>query len=283
MIANWLPEDFLKTIVLFELPNEKDELVPHGTGVLVNYNQIFILITCKHIALNPQTNEEYKGLIVTLNTSDGQIARKSVSAIQEQFKLRWFYHSNESIDLAVSPIALEEGKDDFKLISLDLFEKFLNIPLGEDVFFLGYPLGLGAANVSKLSPLIRSGMVALKNSDKSFLIDANVYPGSSGSPVFYKPTLAQKDKGSVAIGNMRAMKFIGIVNSNISTVEEAISRKTGRVRTVFEENSGLGTVFSATLIEEILETEEFKKILPTTENAQEEVERVDKETTKINT
>ena len=52
MIANWLPEELLKTIVLFELQQGAD-FVAHGTGVLLLYKQVFFLATCKHVVINP--------------------------------------------------------------------------------------------------------------------------------------------------------------------------------------------------------------------------------------
>ena len=54
MIAKWLSEELLKTIVLFEIPDGKGGFTPHGTGVLLNYRNVFFLLTCKHIVINPQ-------------------------------------------------------------------------------------------------------------------------------------------------------------------------------------------------------------------------------------
>lgn len=272
MIAKWLPEDFLKTIVLFEIPNEKGEFLAHGTGVLLNYKKVFFLATCKHIVLKTD-GTPYKNLHATINKVDGSTSRKNIEAIHTQFNLKWFFNKNLQVDLALSPIAIDQGVEDIKLIGEDLFEKFQNIPLGDDVFFLGYPLGLGIQNVPKLSPLLRVGVIALKNSDSTFLLDANVYPGSSGSPVFYKPVLAQNDGKSTNIGTTRPLKFLGLVNNNLSAQEEAISKKTGRTRTIFEENAGLGTVQSATLLKEILDYPEVQDIIPKTQTAQKEAEK----------
>lgn len=272
MIAKWLPEEFLKTIVLFEITNEKGEFLPHGTGVLLNYKNVFFLVTCKHVVLKTD-GTPYKNLHATINKLDGSSSRKNIESIQAQFKLRWFFHDNPQVDLAISPIAIDLTIDDIKFIGEDLFEEFQNIPLGDDVFFLGYPLGLGIQNVPKLSPLLRVGVIALKNNDSTFLLDANIYPGSSGSPVFYKPVLAQKDGVLTNVGTTRPLKFLGLVNNNLNSQEEAISKKTGRTRTIFEENAGLGTVQSATLLKEILEYSVVQDIIPKTQVAQKEAEK----------
>lgn len=271
MIAKWLPEDFLKTIVLFEVPNKEGVFIPHGTGVLLNYENVLFVATCKHIIMKPDGNR-YEKLQATINKTDGTVSRKDIETIQKALNLQWFFNKDQNVDLALSPIAILKGVEDTKFIGKDLFENFTDMPLGDDIFFLGYPLGLGVKNVPKLSPLIRTGIVALKNSDSTFLVDANIYPGSSGSPVFYKPVIAQNEEKVTNIGSTRPIKFLGIINSNISSIEEAISKKTGRTRAIFEENAGLGTVQSASLLNEIFEYPEVqalilkaKKALPQTE------------------
>lgn len=260
MIAQWLREDLLKTIVLFELPDMKGGFSSHGTGVLINYKQHFFIATCKHIVLKPD-GSSFVGLQATLNKSDGTVSRKNIDAIQKQFNVTWAFHENPVVDLALTTIAIEQKTEDIKFVGEDLLEDFTNIPLGDDVFFLGYPLGLGVQNVPKLSPLVRTGIVALKNSDSTFLLDANIYPGSSGSPVFYKPTLAQQVGTTMNIGQARPTKFLGIVSNNINVVEEAISRKTGQVRATFMENAGLGTVQSVSLLKEILASKQVEEYI----------------------
>jgi len=272
MIAKWLPEEYLKTIVLFEIPNEEGEFIPHGTGVLLNYKNAFLLTTCKHIVLKAD-GTPYQKLHATINKTDGTTSRKDIDAIHKQFQLKWFFHKNTEVDLAVSPIAIEQGIEDIKLIPETMFEEFTNIPIGDDVFFLGYPLGLGVKNVSKLSPLVRVGIVALKNNNNTFLLDANVYPGSSGSPVFYKPVIARHEGTTTNIGSVRPLKLLGIVNMDISAIEEAVSKRTGRTRAIFEDNAGLGIVQSTSLLKEILEYPEVQTILPKTQEAQSSVEK----------
>lgn len=267
MIAKWLHGEYLKTIVLFELPDGKGGFSSHGTGVLVNYRNVFFLATCKHIVVKPDGNP-YQRLHATINKVDGTSNRKDIEAIHSQFKLKWFFHKTATVDLALSPIAIEQGVEDVKFIGEDLFEDFENLPVGDDVFFLGFPLALGVRNVPKLSPLVRVGVVALKNSDTTFFLDANVYPGSSGSPVFYKPVLAQMEGINTTIGATRPVKLLGLVSSNINSVEEAISKKTGRTRAVFEENAGLGIVQSTTLLKEIFNYSEVQDIIPKTQEAQ---------------
>jgi S1-C subfamily serine protease len=79
-----------------------------------------------------------------------------------------------------------------------------DLPLhpGEDIFVMGYPFGVHD-NVFSL-PIFRSAMIASSygvpfQDNPFFLTDANLHPGTSGSPVITKPKSAWVDEeGGVA-------------------------------------------------------------------------------------
>ncbi|MFR3321383.1 MAG: hypothetical protein ACLTSZ_09905 [Lachnospiraceae bacterium] len=75
----------------------------------------------------------------------------------------------------------------------------------EDITFIGYPSGL-YDSVNKL-PIIRQGITATPiwnqfNGENVFLIDAGVFPGSSGSPVFIYNHGSYPTKDGIAIGDI---------------------------------------------------------------------------------
>ncbi len=111
-----------------------------------------------------------------------------------------------------------------------------------------------------MTPIVRAGIVSMKRDDDTFLIDANVFPGSSGSRAFLRPSAIGFDykTGSIIVGSVRQPKLIGILSGYIPYTDYAISLRTGRVRVVFEENSGLGIVYSTIYIKKILELEDFQ-------------------------
>ena len=86
-------------------------------------------------------------------------------------------------------------------------------------------------------------MIALKNTDRTLLIDANIYPGSSGSPVFYRPILVEQE--------YRELSMVGLVSNHVLYHENAFSETTRQLRAVFAENSGLGIVQSSSLLLDI--------------------------------
>ncbi|TFD74495.1 hypothetical protein E3T48_13320 [Cryobacterium fucosi] len=84
------------------------------------------------------------------------------------------------------------------------------------VTFIGYPNGL--YDSASLLPIVRQGYAATAmNVDyegkPTFLIDASVFPGSSGSPVFLVPRPSVPDKrGNITIGgHPRPPILLGIV------------------------------------------------------------------------
>lgn len=86
----------------------------------------------------------------------------------------------------------------------------------EPVTFIGYPNGL--FDSTSLLPIVRQGHAATAlNVDYEgkprFLIDASVFPGSSGSPVFLVPRPSAPDKhGNITIGGPgRPPVLLGVV------------------------------------------------------------------------
>ena len=122
---------------------------------------------------------------------------------------------------------------------------------GDGVFILGFPLGM--AGKERNYVIARQGIVAriqgwLDGNEEEFLIDASIFPGNSGGPVFTVPH-------NVAIQGTQhndRCSLIGMVSSYVPYEEVAVSKQTGRVRMLFEENSGLGVVVPFDLIEETI-------------------------------
>lgn len=131
----------------------------------------------------------------------------------------------------------------------------------EDVFFIGYPTGL--ADEHNLLPLVRHGITATPpaidyEGTPRVLIDASVFPGSSGSPVFLgnTATLAQSMKGSAK--SIKPIKLLGLVSSVFlhhdegEIIENPIPTAQG-VHARFAQMIDVGIVLKSTLIQETIE------------------------------
>lgn len=255
----WLPAEWSKTIVLIEQlkQDEKGEniFVSFGTGFITEYENFNILVTCKHVVFDKEQKNYIPNLYTSFNQKDETLGRRSLETLKNDLGINWFFHKNPNIDLAIMPFGINQTKDDIKRMSKDMFEKIDDLAAGEEIFFLGFP-ALGIKMDKNIKPIVRSGIIALIQDDKTFLIDANVFPGNSGSPVFLKPSVM--DFQTNTLGQIRPAKFIGIINSYLPYHDVAISPQTKRPRIVFEENSGLANVYSVSHIQEVFETDEFK-------------------------
>ena len=114
----------------------------------------------------------------------------TITFIYDGFIDKYFEHSDNDVDLACVDISDITHTNAY---IMNMPAEFLTpidyekVALGNDVLFIGYPFGL-YDNVNNL-PLVRKGTLAsMPNIDFGgkgvILIDAQVFEGSSGSPVF---------------------------------------------------------------------------------------------------
>jgi hypothetical protein len=142
----------------------------------------------------------------------------------ENFEGQWYGHSKDNIDIAIMPLVpiLQEiervGKRAFfRAISHDLIpnaEQLTNLDAVEELLFIGYPNGIFDSR--NLIPIVRRGTTATPlqidyEGEPVFLMDASVFPGSSGSPVLIANSGGYTSKGNFVVGT-RA-HFLGIVAS----------------------------------------------------------------------
>ena len=115
--------------------------------------------------------------------------------------------------------------------------------------------------LTKIKPVVRSRIISRIEDDKTFYIDASVFPGNSGSPVLLKPSPVMLKERQIHFGGTHLGRIIGICGGYIPYRESAISVQTGRERIIFEENTGLSKVWSIDYIREIIDSTEFLEII----------------------
>jgi hypothetical protein len=267
-MSYWLPSELLKTIVLIvqEGVDERGNstLSPIGSGFLFSQKSISFMLTAKHVVFD-NTGREREGVQIVFNSKTLDTVSRPTRFLKETLDAEWVTHPIPNIDLAVIPFCYDRQSDDIRTFPGTLFEDFDRIRVGDDIFFPGFPLPsyLGLDIRRRVDPVIRGGIVGLKRDDGTFLIDANVFPGNSGSPVFFRPSPFGLDyeKGAIVAGGGRQLRFLGIITDYISYTDYAVSPQTGRVRVAFEENSGLGIVCSNRYMTEIFSSPEFGGLL----------------------
>lgn len=136
----------------------------------------------------------------------------------------WFGHPSPDIDISICPflnleqhIKKEHGVDLFyRYVTNEMIptaEQILQLDALESVTFIGYPNGVW--DKENLLPIARKGVTASPitvdfEKTPRFLIDASVFGGSSGSPVFILNQGMYTEKtGGTSIGSR--LLFVGVI------------------------------------------------------------------------
>ncbi len=195
-----------------------------GTGFLFSHKvgekTYAFVVSNKHVVKGMK-----EGFLTFLQRQDkepllGQGFRLNI----DEWPKAWFGHPAPNIDIAICPfIPLETHIK--QLNNIDIFYRFVSsdmIPSGnnlakldaiESVTFIGYPNGIWDS--SNLLPVARRGTTASPLSvdfenTPCFLIDASVFGGSSGSPVFIlNQGMFTEKTGGTIIGSR--LLFVGVI------------------------------------------------------------------------
>lgn len=177
--------------------NLKQIIGATGTGFFFEYTlgtkKVPVIVTNKHVI-----KDAIRGILIfTLMGSNGKPAYGKTDTITiNNFKSKWIYHPDSTVDLAILPIQniIDNNKklgkpifcdpiSEISIPSISIAQDFSGI---EDIYMIGYPFGR-KDEINNI-PIIRKGITATPyylnyENKKEFLADIPVYFGSSGSPV----------------------------------------------------------------------------------------------------
>ncbi len=180
-----------------------------GTAFVVNHSHsrgtTTFIVTNRHLVDGVRRG----GLVFTQKRNGQPLFGQRFQLNIEDFPHAWFMHPDPEVDLAIVPMRpLEQAARDQ---GVELYYHAIDSRLApdaatlraldalEEVLFVGYPSGVW--DQTNLMPILRRGTTATPmaldfEGRKEFLIDAAVYPGSSGSPVFvYQPDAMRPNQG----------------------------------------------------------------------------------------
>lgn len=201
-----------------------------GTGFIISIpvndqNFIPVLVTNYHIV------EGAKSIFIDLfkmNPSNKQPTTNEKIKVEIDANMFINFQSKD-LDIAFIPLApiLENLSKKgielfFKSITPNMtcsIEQEAKLAAIEEVTFIGYPYGIQER--SKNLPIIRRGITATpiwsnfrkENNNETFLIDAGVFPGSSGSPVFIYNHGSYSEGMNIAMGTR--LIFLGMIKISV--------------------------------------------------------------------
>lgn len=183
------------------------------------------LVTNYHVVRNAK-----RGLIEFVEKSgDNPILGKRIRVeISGDDLVRFIDEQNDLAAFPIGPILnqLEQSRRGVFFRSIvpdivptkDILESLAAI---EEITFIGYPSGL--YDEHNVIPIVRRGITATPiwnnfQGHPSFLVDAGVFPGSSGSPVFLLNQGGYSNAGNFIVGTR--IYFLGVLSESIIRVEK---------------------------------------------------------------
>ncbi len=236
-----------------------------GTSFIVGYKSggedYPFLVTNKHVI-----SGAHKGKLTFIQARDGRpLLGIGYTLNVNNFEQVWHTHADPEIDIAIAPfapiahhIANSGISIFFRMVGNDIApseETMKQLDALEEVVFIGYPSGIWDSK--NLLPIIRKGITATPividfQGKPQFLIDASVFPGSSGSPVFlYNVGMYARKSGGTVVGSR--ILFLGIVaevfyQQDANEIQILPSTIAGKSVVVSKQMIDLGIVYKASAI-----------------------------------
>ena len=203
-----------------------------GTGFLYSVEPepgapIPFMVTNKHVV----DRAELGSFWFHEGTEENQRSGATIPVLVQDFEQKFFPHPDPDCDIAVMPIGnilneldYQHGKMVFSRILPQQMrpseEQLYDLDAIEGVIFIGYPNGI-YDSVNHL-PIARKGHTATPvqvdyEGKSKFLIDAAVFPGSSGSPVFILNSGGYAHRGGFNVASR--IFLIGVISA-VYTLDE---------------------------------------------------------------
>ncbi|MEE9214595.1 MAG: serine protease [Thermodesulfobacteriota bacterium] len=221
-----------------------------GTGFIVKHpvsekKSFALLVTCKHVLFG---GVGYVTLSFNKRETEGALSVKLGDTVKigpATYNDVYTEHEDTDIDIAtvnISSIIDNNPLIFFKNLKESNWADFNDeklLPMAE-VIFVGYPIGF-SDQLNNL-PIARAGKIASHprvdfNGKPEYLIDAQVFPGSSGSPVF-----------TLLNGKYR---LCGVVGQSISRTLPVENIQVATVQTV-QDFIGLGVVYKPNAVMDVI-------------------------------
>lgn len=260
MRVETIADQLFYSTVLVSCQDDKSDSSWTGTGFLFGYRQNNKLI--RFLVSNKHVFKDATRISMRINKGTSAPAGKS---FELELPTSFWGHPDADVDVAVIDINEEfrNSKEPCfcRFISKDIIpteKQIQNLDSLESITFFGCPNGL-YDEVNSL-PIARTGVTATPpmvdhNGKPVFLIDASVFPGSSGSPVFILNSGSFHEGHTVYIGDR--IYFLGVLAASkirpflYNTYSVPASSK---LKTAVAQYIDLGIVYKAKTVVETIES-----------------------------
>lgn len=189
-----------------------------------------------------------------------------IEAVYSDFTGMWIGHPDPAVDVSaaflgptLNTIVAQGRAPFFKIVSAGLCpteEDIDGFDAVEVVTFIGYPNGL--YDTVNHTPIVRRGITATPialdwNGTPAFLIDASVFPGSSGSPVFLVQDGIVRRGNNLSIGGPSKVHLLGVVSAVMLQPDTGQLVVANEPKVQFRQFIDLGVVFKARAVQETVD------------------------------
>jgi hypothetical protein len=226
-----------------------DRPLTNATGFFYQHDGFLYLVTSRHVVIDEATQHRPDQLQVSLHTDATDLRKRSDMSIPLYLDgiPQWWQHSKLGCNGDVVAVAV----NDPHVLSSHLVDTFCrddilnmddDLPLGQDVLILGFPLGFHDT-VHNL-PIVRSATIASSFShpfkgEPYFLTDARLHRGMSGSPVIVRT----RRRLEFADNRQTGLRLLGVHSSALDVSDRDPNQ---------DERLGLNMTWYASLIAEML-------------------------------
>ena len=245
--------ELLLTVAML-LQQSGSDTVGQGTGFFYTKNDVVYLVTNRHVVLDEEKGLRPDALSLRLHTDPADLTKTAEFRVPlyTSGKPAWHVHpSYDETKIDVAVVEVDQAIRGFSIKTLstgNFFPPEYVIRAGEDVMLIGFPLAYSDAKHAL--PIVRNGMIASTygldfQGLPLFVLDANVQPGTSGSPVFTKPkNIWTTADGGQAFLTGDPVYFLGVFSGTLRSPS----------RPDEPDPMGLGAVWYARTIEEIIDS-----------------------------
>lgn len=228
------------------------------------------LVTNRHVVLPKVQDAEIVPTELCFHLRrviSGRLTWSPYRLSRDQLHERVRLHPSPIVDVAAIEIGdllegiVRDDKDEYQglipwnAVGPDDFagQNKINIEVSDDVLVIGYPRGF--YDTVNLFPIVKGGIVASRwgahfCGAPHFLIDAKLFPGSSGSIVVSKPRELVLENGNLLMAKERQYAFLGVYSGEYQVKETPVELED----LIIVQKSGynVGIVWYAHLVEEIV-------------------------------